>query len=932
MPRSRKWSHYRNNARAGNMPRSETPPPFEAPLIDSDEADASYDWYWGDDAGGYTLDFGKYAGKRLREVRLGYLLWCRENLSYKRGFVAAFDGYHAGLQARVAEDYARFVVPFGAKHRGKMIGGCRDKDWFRWTLRHRALTSRHPLYFEAVKEWLRHPRPHMAVRDVGELCVDPREYELDVDVYGGEDEDGDYLLPSQEREGAVDADCLAQSGDDDRSSSESSSEGDNASKPDSLDILEAKAEETRAEMKHAKLAHRIEEKKLSGYYRSRKPIKPTGSKGSKKRLRSQRVRSKSDSETLGDFVEEVTSASDNASYIDISSSSGDEDANPSPERRVTRGSARRSETMRHERGHETEEEYEGLDENASNDEFPPAPMMVTRSQRKLTTPEIDGGSDQFSEGSELGSTREKYSGDIEQQSEQESSGSACGVAVLAAGTGTANRRKRKAYMSSTASSSDESLGPGHAPFRGRAGRARIPSSKSSSDAEAVVTQLQVQHRPPQSTRADRHERRQRGVDTRGEFCDSGDYTQGLAGYTAGQPYTLPEIAEEIEEHEIFMAEEGNPSSDEYEDSLDRGDHACEDEYEETETAEAAKRLEETPQSRRIDGYSGNSGQFPTQKKSTQLKGKGKLKTPAGSHGKPLSESKLAKHDNNDVTEPESGTNSSISRTSASAGASYAGSSANEAEESAFTQVIERRVTRGSESARAVETLGAITRKRKRIPAMPTPDSSEEHADLVPPRKRAKRARVPLSNTSSDVEMGALSQLEQDKTISSGDRVVGDITAAVAGPGPSTLVSRMKRKSRIEKPKKLPSPREEADIYHLAPPRKRAKRARVSSYNSSSDAEGVAGAWPQPTETRSGGRPARLRSTPEPFSGDESSSGLDQPKRPRKRARRACVVSLAHSHGEGAMSTLGVLIHVPHLSFPLPIAMLHYTLFGPGHVP
>ncbi|KZP05605.1 hypothetical protein FIBSPDRAFT_903403 [Athelia psychrophila] len=206
------------------MPRETTPTPFKGPLEDPEHISCA--WYWADNAGGHTFDFGQYIDQhqRLRDTSLRYILFCR-----KPEFFVASDRYTEGLEASLQDDYGRFIVPFGKKHRGKMIEECRDKRWFLWSQKNTRLTNRHPLYFKAVQQWLDHPNHHMAVRDVGELC-DPREYERDVAEYLDEDEE-DKLSKLEEEEMEADRRFIV-----------NSVENSQVSIEDELDILDAKAE------------------------------------------------------------------------------------------------------------------------------------------------------------------------------------------------------------------------------------------------------------------------------------------------------------------------------------------------------------------------------------------------------------------------------------------------------------------------------------------------------------------------------------------------------------------------------------------------------------------------------------------------------------------------------------------------------------------
>lgn len=55
-------------------------PPIKDPIRDEDDGD-KYDWYYDESAGGLTFWFGMYPGRKLHEVRLSYIDWCRETLT-----------------------------------------------------------------------------------------------------------------------------------------------------------------------------------------------------------------------------------------------------------------------------------------------------------------------------------------------------------------------------------------------------------------------------------------------------------------------------------------------------------------------------------------------------------------------------------------------------------------------------------------------------------------------------------------------------------------------------------------------------------------------------------------------------------------------------------------------------------------------------------
>ncbi|KAF8586114.1 hypothetical protein K439DRAFT_985200 [Ramaria rubella] len=171
--------------------RSPTPPPLI--ITFQDEEDDRHSWYWEEHGGGMRLYFGKYKGKKIHDVPLSYLLWCYETFDERPqnvSFLTAFEYYYEGLKSLTEDDYDRFIVPFGKKHRGKTICQCRDKEWMVWTLRQRQLVQKHPIYFDAVRQWLAHPRKQEVHRDIGENLL-ATEYADDLDLEEDEDEGPD---------------------------------------------------------------------------------------------------------------------------------------------------------------------------------------------------------------------------------------------------------------------------------------------------------------------------------------------------------------------------------------------------------------------------------------------------------------------------------------------------------------------------------------------------------------------------------------------------------------------------------------------------------------------------------------------------------------------------------------------------------------------
>jgi hypothetical protein len=59
------------------------PPIIKEPIYDEDACDI-HDWNYGEDAGGYVFGFGKYQGRRIRQVRFSYITWCQKTLTMSR--------------------------------------------------------------------------------------------------------------------------------------------------------------------------------------------------------------------------------------------------------------------------------------------------------------------------------------------------------------------------------------------------------------------------------------------------------------------------------------------------------------------------------------------------------------------------------------------------------------------------------------------------------------------------------------------------------------------------------------------------------------------------------------------------------------------------------------------------------------------------------
>ncbi|KAF8876661.1 hypothetical protein BD779DRAFT_1559881 [Infundibulicybe gibba] len=146
-------------------------PPIEDPIIeDSQDDKSSWEWYFGENAGGYLLWFGKHEGKRLHQIPEPYLRWCLENINHPR-VLSAVKIYYTGLEALTKTDYDRFIIPFGTKHKGQTIRQCQF-----------------PLFFLAVDQWLGNPRKYGVQRDIGDL-LRASEYHDDIDIKAGGSDD-----------------------------------------------------------------------------------------------------------------------------------------------------------------------------------------------------------------------------------------------------------------------------------------------------------------------------------------------------------------------------------------------------------------------------------------------------------------------------------------------------------------------------------------------------------------------------------------------------------------------------------------------------------------------------------------------------------------------------------------------------------------------
>lgn len=126
----------------------------------------TYDWYYGNHAGGMVLLRATYEGYKIHQVRPSYLQYCQRVLNlntcywvstapayFLRIFLIhaqtlrndvfqAFATFKDGLQEYAKTNYEEFLVPFGRKHKGKTIAQCRDKPRMRWTLTRQVLLDK----------------------------------------------------------------------------------------------------------------------------------------------------------------------------------------------------------------------------------------------------------------------------------------------------------------------------------------------------------------------------------------------------------------------------------------------------------------------------------------------------------------------------------------------------------------------------------------------------------------------------------------------------------------------------------------------------------------------------------------------------------------------------------------------------------------------
>ncbi|KAF7302917.1 hypothetical protein MKEN_01254000 [Mycena kentingensis (nom. inval.)] len=170
-------------------------PPILDPIADNDD---DFPWYYGPDGGGFVLPFPKYKGKQIRQVDLGYLDFT-DARTYDQAFKAAHQVYRDGLTAYVDDiaakpglqyhyNYMQVLVPFGKVHRGKRLGACHDKEYFKWCARKRRLVEMYPLFFRALKHRFDNPRKYEVWREIGER-LSATKYSDELNLKGADEEE-----------------------------------------------------------------------------------------------------------------------------------------------------------------------------------------------------------------------------------------------------------------------------------------------------------------------------------------------------------------------------------------------------------------------------------------------------------------------------------------------------------------------------------------------------------------------------------------------------------------------------------------------------------------------------------------------------------------------------------------------------------------------
>ncbi|KAJ3530039.1 hypothetical protein NMY22_g8744 [Coprinellus aureogranulatus] len=191
--------NYNRQHHIRGQPREPSPPPLvDPPLMGPDgpedpKDDPKLNWYYGQDAGGFVLTFGKHKGKALKEVPYSYLKWCMANLERARSLRSAIQKYDGGLKKWIAEgNYGEVVVPVGRTYKGMPLKKCRDKEWMKWLVQKSLPTfkERHELFFLAIDGWLKNPPHQLAKRDIGESLAKTKYYDdLNLDLEEGEEFD-----------------------------------------------------------------------------------------------------------------------------------------------------------------------------------------------------------------------------------------------------------------------------------------------------------------------------------------------------------------------------------------------------------------------------------------------------------------------------------------------------------------------------------------------------------------------------------------------------------------------------------------------------------------------------------------------------------------------------------------------------------------------
>ncbi|TEB33155.1 hypothetical protein FA13DRAFT_1790198 [Coprinellus micaceus] len=231
MPSRLNNRNYNRQHRIRGQPREPSPAPLpDPPLTGPDGPEESADdpelnWYYGQDAGGFEVTFGKHRGKDLNELPYSYLKWCSSNLLDARALRSAIEKYSEGLKQWLSDgNYGELAVPIGRTYKGQALKKCRDKEWMQWLVDRAppALKERHELFFLAIAVWLANPPHQLAHRDIGEsLSKSKYQDDLNLDLEEGEEFDDD-ANENGDLEGFVEPD------EDEESEEKSDSEGDDS--------------------------------------------------------------------------------------------------------------------------------------------------------------------------------------------------------------------------------------------------------------------------------------------------------------------------------------------------------------------------------------------------------------------------------------------------------------------------------------------------------------------------------------------------------------------------------------------------------------------------------------------------------------------------------------------------------------------------------